>query len=75
MKIKPRYTSTEETTFKLTLKTRKILEHYSEYTGLTPAQILEEMVPELLGDEDFIEFVESKRSNLRMKRELGLVNG
>lgn len=32
------------------------------------------MVPELLGDEDFIEYVESKRSNLRMKRELGLMD-
>ncbi|MDP4084975.1 MAG: hypothetical protein Q8934_10225 [Bacillota bacterium] len=75
MKIQPRYSNTEETPFNLTFKTRKILEHYSEYTGLTPSQILEEVIPELLKDEDFINYIESKRSNLRMKRELGLVNG
>jgi hypothetical protein len=75
MKIRPRYASTEEITLKLTFKTRKILEHFSDYTGLTPSQLLEEVFPELLKDEDFIEYVENKRSNLRMKRELGLVNG
>ena len=75
MKIKPRYPDAEEVKLKLSLRSRKILEHYSSYTGLTPAQIIEEALPDLLKDEDFIKYVEGKRSNKRMKRELGLIDG
>lgn len=75
MKVKPRYVDTEEITLKLTFKSRKILEHYSEYTGLTQSQLLEEILPNLLMDEEFINYVDNKRSNIRMKRELGLSDG
>lgn len=72
MKITPKYPNTEEISHKLSFKSRKILEHYSDYTGLTESQVLEEILPHLLVDKDFIEFIESKRSNVRIKRELGL---
>ena len=75
MKIKPKYPNAEDVKLRLSVQSRKILEHYSDYTGLTPAQIIEETLPHLLKDEDFIEYVESKRSNKRMKRELGLIDG
>jgi hypothetical protein len=75
LKIKPKYPNTEDVNMKLSLKSRKILEHYSDYTGLTPSQILEEILPHLLEDADFIKYVDSKRSNKRMKRELGLLDG
>ena len=72
MKIAPKYPNTEEISHKLSFKSRKILEHYSDYTGLTESQVLEEILPHLLIDKDFIKFIESKRSNVRIKRELGL---
>ncbi|PLR94638.1 hypothetical protein CVD19_16870 [Bacillus sp. T33-2] len=72
VKIKPKYPNAEDVTLRLSFQSRKILEHYSDYTGLTPAQIIEETLPHLLKDDDFIKFVESKRSNIRLKRELGL---
>jgi hypothetical protein len=75
MKVKPRYVDTEEIILKLSFKSRKILEHYSDYTGLTESQLLEELLPNLLKDDDFIQYVENKRSNTRMKRELGLIDG
>lgn len=75
VKIKPKYTNAEDVKLKLSLQSRKILEHYSDYTGLTPSQIIEETLPHLLKDEDFIHYVESKRSNKRMKQELGLIDG
>lgn len=75
MKIKPKYPNAVDVSLKLSLQSRKILEHYSDYTGLTPAQILEETLPHLLKDDDFIQYVEGKRSNKRMKRELGLIDG
>lgn len=75
MKIKPRYPNAENVNMKLSLKSRKILEHYSDYTGLTPSQILEEILPHLLEDADFVKYIEGKRSNKRIKLELGLING
>ncbi|WLR55436.1 hypothetical protein LC048_24790 [Mesobacillus subterraneus] len=72
MKIKPKYPNTEDVKFKLSFQSRKILEHYSDYTGLTPSQVLEEVLPHLLKDDDFIKYVETKRSNKRMKLELGI---
>lgn len=75
MKIKPKYPDTEELKIMLSFKPRKILEHFSDYTGLTQSQVLEEVLPQLLEDEDFINYVENKRSNKRMKRELGLSGG
>ncbi|WNF38375.1 hypothetical protein RJD24_08125 [Bacillaceae bacterium IKA-2] len=74
MKIKPKYPNTEFVNLKLSLQSRKILEHYGDYTGLTGAQVLEELLPHLLEDDDFIKYIESKRSNKRMKRELGIDN-
>ncbi len=75
MKIKPRYPNAQKVSLNLSLQSRKILEHYSDYTGLTSAQIIEEILPKLLKDEDFIQYVEDKQSNKRMKRDLGLIDG
>lgn len=75
MKIKPKYPNAEDVTLRLSFKSRKILEHYSDYIGLTPAQIIEETLPHLPEDNDFIKFVEGKRSNKRLKRELGISDG
>jgi hypothetical protein len=74
LKIKPKYPNTEVVNLKLSFRSRKILEHYGDYTGLTEAQVLEELLPHLLEDDDFIKYIESKRSNKRMKRELGISN-
>lgn len=72
MKIAPKYPNTEEVSHRLSFKSRKILEHFSDYTGLTESQVLEEILPHLLKDKDFINFIESKRSNIRIKRDLGI---
>ena len=74
MKIAPKYPNAENKEFKLSYKSRKILEHFSDYTGLTESQVLEEILPHLLNDRDFIKFIDSKRSNVRNKRELGIDN-
>lgn len=75
MKIEPKYPNATPKQFKLSFKSHKILEHYSDYTGLTESQVLEEVLPHLLNDKDFIAHVNSKRSNTRVKRELGLWDG
>lgn len=72
MKIIPKYLNTESVNLRLSYKSRKILDHYSDYTGLTASQVLEEVLPFLLEDQDFLAHINSKRSNTRIKRELGL---
>lgn len=75
LKIKPKYVNAEEVNLKLSFQSRKILEHYSDYTGLTQSQVLEELLVHLIKDEDFIAYIDSKRSNIRVKRELGIFDG
>ena len=70
--IKPKYQNLEKTEFKLSEKTRKIINHYADYTGLTESQVVEEVISGLTEDQDFITHIKSLRNNVRIKRELGI---
>ncbi|MFD1030558.1 hypothetical protein [Metaplanococcus flavidus] len=70
--IKPKYLNVEPTEYKLSERTRKLVCHYADYTGLTESQVLEEALGGLLEDNDFIEYVQKLRNNVRIKRELGI---
>lgn len=73
--IKPKYHSVESVTFQLSHKTRSIIEHYSDYSGLSQSQVLEEFLQNILADVDFLEHIERKRNNIRIKNDLGLADG
>ena len=73
--IKPKYHNVESATFQLSHKTRSIIEHYSDYTGLNQSHVLEEFLQNILKDTDFIDHINNKRSNIRIKRDLGLQDG
>jgi len=70
--IEPKYHEVEGVTFDLSRKTRSIIEQYAEYTGLNENHVLEEFLQNILSDEKFLKYIEKKRSNLRIKRDLGL---
>lgn len=72
--IKPKYVNVESVEFSLSERTRKLIESYANYTGLTDSQVLEEFLINILDDEDFIAYINSLRSNVRLKRELGIAN-
>lgn len=70
--IEPKYLNVEPITFKLSRKTRTIIEQYAEYTGLNENHLLEEFLDNILSDESFINYIEKKRNNVRVKKDLGL---
>ncbi|UYZ20229.1 hypothetical protein [Mesobacillus jeotgali] len=70
--IKPKYVNLEPVEFNLSERTRKIIESYASYTGLTENQVLEEFIPNILEDDNFIEHIKSLRNNVRLKRDLGI---
>ena len=70
--IKPKYVNVESIEYRLSEKTRKIICHYAEYTGLTESQVLEETQINLIEDKDFIKHIKGLRNNVRIKRELGI---
>lgn len=70
--IRPKYVNVEPVEFKLSERTRKLIESYAGYTGLTDSQVLEEFLENILDDENFIDHINSLRSNIRLKRELGI---
>jgi len=73
--IKPKYHNVEPISFELSRKTRSIIEYYSDYTGLNENHVLEEFLQNILSDPDFINHIENKRNNIRIKRDLGLSDG
>ena len=72
--IEPKYSKVEPIEYRLSEKTRKLINHYAIYTGLTDSQVLEEFLQNLLEDEGFIEHINSLRNNIRIKKEFGIAN-
>lgn len=74
MFLKPKYVNVEPVEYKLSERTRKLVGHYANYTGLTDSQVLEEFLQNILEDQDFIEYIKSLRNNIRIKREFGIAD-
>ncbi len=72
--IKPKYVNVEPVEYKLSERTRKLVSHYANYTGLTDNQVLEEFLQNILEDDDFIEHIKSMRNNIRIRREFGIAD-
>lgn len=70
--IKPKYLNVQPTEFKLSEKTRRLICHYADYTGLTESQVVEEALSGLIEDQEFLKHIQDLRNNVRIKRELGL---
>ncbi len=69
--IKPKYQNVESKAFKLSEKTRKLICHYAEYTGLTESQV-EKTLRGLVEDEDFIKHINGFRNKVCINCELSI---
>lgn len=71
MKIKPKQTDLVKVEFNIPNAYRETLKNYSEYTKYTPSEIIQKFIEEIVGDEDFIEYIKQKRYN---KKALDMVS-
>ncbi|MBD3108174.1 hypothetical protein IEO70_07315 [Bacillus sp. AGMB 02131] len=68
--IKPKNKNVEKVDWKLSEQTRAIVKYYAEYTEYTEQEVVETILLNILEDENFIEWVKSKRNNKRIIKQL-----
>ncbi|WP_299094723.1 hypothetical protein [uncultured Metabacillus sp.] len=70
--VEPKNKNVEKVDWKLSEKTRAIVKYYSEYTEYSESEIVDMFLRNLLEDENFIKWIESKRNNRRIVKQLEL---
>lgn len=72
--IKPKHANAKPVSWKISEQTRNIVSYYAEYTEYSEDEIVDKFLKEnLVNDEQFIQWIKSKRSNKRMLKAVGLL--
>ena len=72
--IQPKKQNLQKVNWALPDKTIAIVKHYAEYTGYSEEEVLSEFLENILDDSQFISYVENKRNNKRILKDLELVS-
>lgn len=70
--IKPKNKNVDKVNWLVSERTRMIVKHYAEYTEYDESEIVDRFLRNILGDEQFIEWIKNKRNNKRIIKELEL---
>lgn len=68
--IKPVFVERSSVEWEVTDRTKAIVKYYAEYTGLSENEILDRFLLNILDDEDFQQWIQNKRRNARMLKQL-----
>ncbi|MBZ9533987.1 hypothetical protein KGR20_06890 [Cytobacillus oceanisediminis] len=70
--IKPKNKNVEKVDWLLSERTRAIVKYYAEYTEYSESEIVDKFLLNILEDKDFIGWIEKKRNNRRIVKQLEL---
>jgi len=70
--IKPKNKNVEKVDWLLSERTRAIVKYYAEYTEYSESEIVDKFLLNILEDKDFIAWIEKKRNNRRIVKQLEL---
>lgn len=70
--IKPKNDNAENVDWLVSERVRNLVKTYAEYTEYTESEIVNKFLLNLLDDEDFIEWIEHKRNNRRIVKQLDI---
>ncbi|QST01407.1 hypothetical protein IMZ31_19810 (plasmid) [Pontibacillus sp. ALD_SL1] len=70
--IKPKNLNSENVDWLISERARAVVKSYAEYTEHTESEIVNEFLLNILEDEDFIEWIDSKRNNRRLIQQLDI---
>jgi hypothetical protein len=73
--IKPKNQKRRNSDWELTERTLSIVKYYSEYTGYTEEDVLEQFLQNILSDKEFANWIYNKRNNKRILKDLELSPG
>ncbi|MBU9674846.1 hypothetical protein KQ939_16770 [Planococcus sp. CP5-4] len=72
--IQPKKQNLQKVNWALPDKTIAIVKHYAEYTGYSEEEVLSAFLENILDDSQFITYVENKRNNKRILKDLELIS-
>ena len=72
--IKPKHHNAEKVDWLVSERARNIVKNYAEYTEHSENEVVNLFLLNLLEDEDFIAWIEQKRNNRRIVKQLGIEN-
>ncbi|WP_153125673.1 hypothetical protein [Peribacillus tepidiphilus] len=70
--IKPKNKNVEKVDWLLSERTRAIVKYYAEYTEYSESEVVDKFLLNILEDKDFIDWIEKKRNNRRIVKQLEL---
>lgn len=70
--IKPKNKNVEKVDWLLSERTRAIVKYYAEYTEYGESEVVDKFLLNILEDKDFIAWIEKKRNNRRIVKQLEL---
>lgn len=70
--IKPKNNNADKVDWLLSERTRAIVKYYAEYTEYSESEVVDIFLRNLLDDKDFKKWIENKRNNRRMLKQLEL---
>lgn len=70
--IKPKNHNAEKVDWLISERARNIVKSYAEYTEHSESEVVNLFLLNLIDDKDFITWIENKRNNRRMVKQLGI---
>lgn len=70
--IKPKNKNADKVNWVISERSRAIVRHYAEFTEYTESEVVDMFLRNILGDKDFLNWIENKRNNKRILKELEL---
>ncbi|MFD1020888.1 hypothetical protein [Thalassobacillus hwangdonensis] len=70
--IEPKERLKQKTDWRISDQTKSIVKHYAEYTGYSEDEVVDMFLKNILEDESFLNWVQTKRRNKRIIEQLGL---
>ncbi|MBG9587627.1 hypothetical protein [Cytobacillus firmus] len=68
--IKPKNNKAEKVDWLVSERARNIVKSYAEYTEYSESEVVNQFLLNLLEDKDFISWIENKRNNRRLIKQL-----
>ena len=59
--VKPKYLDTTKVDWKISKKSKLIIDYYAKYTKYEESEIIDKMILEIMDDSDFIQWLSKKR--------------
>lgn len=68
--IKPKNNNAANVDWVISERVRNIVKHYAEYTEYSESEVVDTILLNLLDDKEFIKWIESRRNNRRIVKQL-----